>query len=458
MNLILPSFALFILILLMIVFFFKKRLKLDETKLYSYLLIISIFNIIYNLIGIYLGYNNGNIYFLKFLNHLDLPLYFFWASTLLIYLLNIYIGNENSIIYKRIKKGIYCLDFIMLVISWFLPVSIVIEEKYAFANGMAVNFVYGLSGLFLAGCVILSILLLVRKKVKKQVIPIFALLFLGIIVVIIQKLKPEIIIIPSMIVYVELIMFFTIENPDVKMLNEITLAKSELEKANRVKSDFISSMSHEIRTPLNAIVGFSELAKYAETLEEAKENSDDIINASKDLMGLMDRMFEMFAIERENSEIQETEYNPCEIINKVVSLYEKKIKKKNLKLITNVDSKMPIIIGDADLIKKIVLNILDNAYKFTEKGSIIVTAQYIKNSLSISVEDTGIGIKKDELENIFIPFNKSSDTKNTTYSGMGLGLNITKSLIDRLDGDIEIQSDYGKGTKVIIKINQKKVG
>ncbi len=246
-------------------------------------------------------------------------------------------------------------------------------------------------------------------------------------------------------------MYFTIENPDIKLLNEVTLAKNELEQANNVKSHFISSMSHEIRTPVNAIVGFSELIDYADTLEEAKENSKDIRNASEDLLKITDQIFSLYALEKENNEIVLERFHPEEIIKSVCDLYKTKIANKQIQFITKINN-MPTLIGDKKIIKKIIFQVLDNAYKFTNEGLIELTANYQKEYLEIAIKDTGIGIKENELKDVFIPFKKSTETKNTIYSGIGVGLSITKILLDKIGGNIKIDSKYHKGTEVKIKI------
>ena len=126
------------------------------------------------------------------------------------------------------------------------------------------------------------------------------------------------------------LMYFTIENPDVKMLNEITLAKNELEQANQIKSDFISSMSHEIRTPVNGIVGLGSLLLEEEDLNNCKEEIKDMIDSSQKLLSITDKMFEIYAIEKQKDEEIKIEYNPKKEIENVIELYLPRIKDKNL--------------------------------------------------------------------------------------------------------------------------------
>ncbi len=456
-NILIPIAAMFLSVFLVVVYFSKANIKNEETKVYSRMLIVNlIYNVLCILTWLYaklIGNELGIGIFQK--------LYMISMLMLIVYIIvyNIHLIGLKEKNINSICGILWSSLFIGSLFSFVAPLNVIYTNDVLDGNGMSYDIVLIFTVVYFLIIMMTSIYIFIKNKNNfSKDIPFVVLIILYLVGLVVRKFMPSLMFENFFFSFMLLIMYHTIENPDVKMLNEITLAKTELERANRVKREFLSSMSHEIRTPLNAIVGFSELAKYADTLEEAKENSSDIINASNDLMSMMDKMFEMFRIEREDSEIVEAEYHPHEILKEVSSLYENKMKNKNLEFVTNMDLFMPKLLGDADVVKKIVLNILDNAYKFTEKGSVTLTAKYEMGTLFIMVKDTGIGIKKEELKDIFTPFNKSSDTKNTAYSGMGLGLNITQKLIEKLDGKIEIQSEYGKGTKVIIKIKQKKVG
>ena len=457
MNLILPIYSFFIITLLLMLFFLKENIYNEETKIYKYLLIISFFNIVFNICGIYIGYTVGETDFLYVLNHFDLPLYFWWSSLLFVYILYIYL-KSNVEMYNKIYKGVLCVNFICTFITLFLPFQVIIEEQAGYAIGLCVNFIYVLASIYLVLCLILSIFLVVKKTNIKKTIPIFSLLFFGLLSSIFQKIEPSLIIVPAVAVYIELIMYFTIENPDIKMINQLEIAREQAEKASNAKTDFLSSMSHEIRTPLNAIVGFSEEITRANNLEEAKENSKDIIEASHTLLDIVNGILDISKIESGKLEIINSPYDARDVFESLGKLIRPRIEEKGIEFKVSIaDDLPPVLYGDYANVKKVVTNLLTNAAKYTDKGEINYSVNCVINNnicrLIIAIEDTGRGIKKESINKLFTKFERLEE-KNTTIEGTGLGLAITKQIVELMGGEIVVQSVYGSGSKFTVALNQ----
>lgn len=237
--------------------------------------------------------------------------------------------------------------------------------------------------------------------------------------------------------------------------------KKELELVGKSKDAFFASMSHEIRTPINSIIGLNELILREEPSAEIQGYAKNIQNASKMLLALVNDILDLSQLEIQKMELVEKEYHVGQLLHEVVDMMQVRMEEKGLKFIVQVDKNIPSqLCGDERRIKQILLNILSNAVKYTNEGSVTFNCRFEQSDeenvlLRISVADTGLGIRKEELEHLFDAFRRINPEKNQKIEGTGLGLSITKHLLDLMQGEITVDSIYTQGSEFTVVIPQK---
>ena len=457
MSIVSFSICSFIFVLMFIIFYFsKERLNTLDTKMYSYILVTNIIGIMIDVFGYFIFKIYGSESFISIMvSKFYLVYYFLWAYFFLLYIFVISFREKSEyLLQKKFTKTIIILTslFICLIIL-IMPIQITYEDNVAYSSGLSVNMVYGLC-FIMVGIMLYCLLRNLKKISTKEYIPLLTFMVLSTFCMIIQKTYPEITLMLMCHSIVTSLMYFTIENPDVKMVKELEVAKNEAEKANHAKSEFLSSMSHELRTPLNAIVCFSELLESKEGLDsESKDFAKDIVSASHNLLDLVNGVLDISKIEAGKMELINKEYNSFELFNSLSTMVIPRIGDKPIDFKTVIASDIPPVLkGDTGKLKQIILNLLTNAVKYTDKGFIKYRIECIndfKNNqtkLIITVTDTGRGIKKEDIDRLFKKFERLEEDRNTSIEGTGLGLAITESLAELMGGKITVISDYGKGS------------
>ncbi|MBR6137856.1 MAG: response regulator [Bacilli bacterium] len=448
-------------VLICIIYFSKKRLNNIENKIYSTLIITNLIGLIIEISGSFftngLGYSFLQIVSLRLIN-----VYFLtWLSIFTYYVFIISVDiNKLKERFARINTFVICGFFILLLLVLILPLNIQYEGGYiVYTYGPSVMFLYGVSFVYVLICFIL-LLFNIKRLGNKKYLPLITFFVLGVVTAIVQMNYPELIILSSMESFVTVMMYHTIENPDMKMVQALEIARESADRANNSKTEFLSSMSHEIRTPLNAIVGFSDCIVDANNLVEAKENAKDIVNASQTLLEIVNGILDISKIEAGKMEIVNTKYNAREVFTEVAKLITPRMKEKGLDFTYMIDPNLPAtLFGDKANLKKIVTNFLSNACKYTDRGFVRYEVHCVKLGeycrLIISVEDSGRGIKKDSVDKLFNRFQRVDEDRNTTIEGTGLGLAITKQLTELMGGKVIVHTVFGQGSKFTAVINQK---
>ena len=450
--------ALVYIILLMFIYFSKRRYKSKENKIYSILIITSFIGVLLELgcrLTIPLLNEIPKTTFL--INKLYLVYLLTWVTLLSLYTFIIVKNPQSKFKYTKIL--IIMTYIINIIIIFYLPINYYNDGELMYTYGLSVYWVYILSFIYIMISII-KILLSKTNLKDKKLIPIIAFIIIGTITTIIQLINPGMLLATSMETFVTVLMYFTIENPDMKMLEEVNKAKKISDNANQEKSMFLFNMTKEIRNISRNIDDhadniLSEVLKEETNIENIGDNAREIKYDISKFNTMTNDILDVSNIDASNIKIYNTKFNIKLIIKGLVSIYKEKCQEKGLEFRTDIASDIPeYLYGDSINLKKVMITLLDNAIKYTNNGYVELNVNFVKKidicRLIISIEDSGIGIKPEELDTIFYKKKEElnrNNLKNNLYTA--------KKIITMMEGTIIANSDYNKGTTMKIVLDAK---
>ncbi|MBO4265816.1 MAG: response regulator [Lachnospiraceae bacterium] len=366
-------------------------------------------------------------------------------------------------------KSVLINRILLYMLVAFASLNVFTGWMFRFENGVYIHGrIYYISYILSLAVVFHMLYVVITNRVDRpaaisRIIILF--LFLPTIFTVIQMIVGNILLIAFGEAFSALIMLFALETPDyrklMKTMKELEIAREEATIANRAKSDFLASMSHEIRTPINGILGMNTMILKDSGDPQVIEYAENIRIAGNGLLSIINDILDLSKIESGRMEIIPDNYDLFSIMNDCYQMNRMRATEKGLDLIFENDPDMPDgYFGDEVRIRQIMNNLISNGIKYTKEGSVRVKLGYAENHgmLEISVEDTGIGIKEEDMGNLFKSFSRLEESRNRHIEGTGLGLNITKQLVNMMQGTIDVKSQYGKGSVFTVRIPQKVTG
>ena len=441
-------------LLLILVFKIKKQNNLLSNSTYFILTLSLLVGYILELVMYFLSTTAINNIILEIYTKLYLIFIICWSSIFSVYIF--LLSKKDDEYNKKIMILYALLTVTSSVAIIMLPLNITYTNRIIL-TGNAINFLKVLITCMLS-------ILYIRTVLSNKIINTIKANYIYVALIILTivsflEIKYQLNIVTTILLFITYLIFLTIENPALKEYEIINNLRLRALKANTNKTEFLSNISHELRTPLTSIITSIDEIKSRNIPQELKENINDIIDSSNSLLEIVGNVIDINKIENKIYDLKEKNYNIRDLVEKLIKLNTKKYSKENVVFKYSVSDNTPSnLFGDKTKIKEIINNILDNSFKYTNKGSISLTINSVLDNdicnLIIEIKDTGIGIKSEDLNKIFNGNDIDNDI-NSNVNRDGLGLLVSKDLVNLLNGTITVSSYYGSGSVFTINIPQK---
>lgn len=457
--------SLFYLILLLMIFLKKKRISYTQGTIYKYLLVFSMVACLFELVGFFLIERVASLALERFIRRTAVV-----SILMFIYLLFIYtVVVAKKLSFNSFKdffknnKFLVVVSFVfyaVFIVYYFLPYIPLDLNNIIFLQGdIIILTLIPFTAIMISFMVYFG--LKARKTLTRQeLFAYFGISIIFAVMVTLQLIFNNVSFLPMGSVLMCYLIYFCIENPDIKIINELESSKTEIDKSNRTKTDFLSNMTYEVKGPMNIISSISDallnLPKF--DLVSARSDIQQIQTASNNLIDIVNNILDISKIESGEDQVQNKDYSINTLINELTVVGNKKIGAKPVKLLVNVDNNISSVVsGDYGKLYQVLLNVLSNAIKFTDVGKITLSVNSTKNNgfedIVFKINDTGVGIKEEDTNKIFNKFGKTDNVADV--DGSGLGLAITKKYIELLGGKIWFESQYRVGSTFYVSISQK---
>ena len=449
------------LILVAIVYFSKPRIRNVENKVYSYLVLISIFNLVLEVCCcFFVAHRSSYVVINAIVNRVFLLGLLGWLIIFTLYMIYISFFKGTSFYQKHKKECVGICFFTFMVLFAFIliaPIYYFSNNVYTYSYGPAADSLLVMGAI----SIIIDLICLIKnyKKIKqKENYPLLVLILVMIIVAILREINPGIIVINSAFSLITIIMYFTIENPDVKVINELNRNKDILEKNNEDRSNFLFRMTQEVRKPISNI---ESLTNMIDTDKYVK--LEDIVSAIKSntrqISYIVNDVLDVSNVDVRKIKIENNKYNAKRLFDEI-NLFVKDKVRENVKYSSSISSELPEYLnGDYIKIKQAIMSILLNSVENTKKGfielDVSVIVRYDMCRLIVTVEDSGVGMNINKVNDILTLDKPLDETDEAMLANMDVDLNITKKIINIIGGSIMIKSEVDKGTEFIVVIDQK---